>query len=72
MTIAANDARSGEMARILPRLIAIGARKYGERPAERRSAVRFILRNAIRLAELHLGRQEAAAVALATLEERDA
>lgn len=67
---AANDDTDFETAVILPHMLSIGLKKYAAIPAQREAAARLILRNAIRLAELHLGRSEAAALTLETLQER--
>lgn len=55
---------------ILPRMIAIGLRKYTSQPNDREPAVRLLLRNSIRLAVAHLGDREAASIALDALRER--
>lgn len=54
---------------ILPRMIAISIRKYTSQPNNREPAVRMLLRNAIRLAVSHLGREQAASLALEALQE---
>lgn len=55
---------------ILPRLIAIAFKKYIAQPDDREPAVQMLLRNAIRLAVAHLGRERATVLAMETLQER--
>lgn len=55
---------------ILPRMISIAVRKYAANPADREPAVRMLTRNALRLAMEHLGPEQAASLALETLQER--
>lgn len=55
---------------ILPRMISIAVRKYTAHPNDREPAVRMLLRNAVRLGVSHLGRAQAASIALETLQER--
>lgn len=57
---------------ILPRMISIAIRKYSAQPNDREPAVRMLLRNAVRLAIAHLGREQAASIALAALREGQA
>ena len=54
---------------ILPRLISISVRKYASNPENREPAVKMMLRNVIRLAVVHLGREQAASLALEALQE---
>lgn len=55
---------------ILPRLVAIAMKKYCALPGERDAAVRMLLRNAVRLAVLHLGKDIAEDLARETFLER--
>lgn len=54
---------------ILPRMISIAIRKYTTQPNDREPAVRMLLTNCVRLAIYHLGRETAASIALAALQE---
>lgn len=55
---------------ILPRMMKMALRKLSEDPGNDRPAIRMLLRNAIRLGVSHLGKAEAAAITLETLQER--
>ena len=55
---------------ILPHLISIAMRRYAAEPQGRDAAARMLLLNATRLAVHHLGRKEAAQIALAALYEK--
>ena len=55
---------------ILPRLLSIALRKYTAEPDNRDSAVKMLLRNAVRLCAHHLGEKETAGIALETLTEK--
>lgn len=55
---------------ILLRMISIAVRKYASNPNDRAPAVRMLLRNAVRLAVSHLGKEQSEAIAFEALQER--
>ncbi len=51
------------------RLLSIASRKYAAQPDEREAAARVMALNALRLAVHHLGRREAAKLAMEAVQE---
>ena len=56
-------------AMIFPRFISIALRRYTAEPESRDASVRMMLRNVVRLCCAHLGKEEAAKIALEALSE---